>query len=1151
MAENPLRIVTISGMPDGYDALRLARKARESSGTCIHILKDDQRLAEFEAALRFLDPGLAVLRFPAWDCLPYDRVSPHPDVAAARMATLAALAGQPAGPLILLTTISAAIQRVPPPDMVKAGRFLLQKGAVIATEDLRSWLARSGYIQSGNVRESGEFAIRGGIIDLYPPGSNLPIRLDFFGDQLEALREFDPASQMSRGSLAAFTLAPVSEVPLDEASIRRFRQTYRIEFGTAGTDDPLYEAVSAGRRHQGFEHWAAFFHDEMASLFSYLPKASLSFDGHPLDLARSRWEAISAQYQARAEARSTAARLASPYRPARPELLYIDPEVWEKTLSGQRVDGYSPLPLPPGPDVESAGAARVRNFAPERQAGEAGLFPAFAAYVASKRRSGRVLIAAYSDGSADRFATLLQDEGVGGGLRIADFAALPTASGTLALAVWPLESGFEAGDLTVIAEQDVLGERLVRPWRRRRKAENALTEAAALSPGDLVVHADHGIGLYRGLETITALGAPHECIALEYAGGDRLFLPVENIELLSRYGEEEAPLDRLGGVAWQSRKARMRGRIREIAAQLIRTAAERATREGVVLTPPEHLWDEFCARFPWQETEDQLAAIADVLGDLSSGRPMDRLVCGDVGFGKTEVALRAAFIAAMAGHQVAIVAPTTLLARQHARTFAERFRGLPLRVAQLSRFVHLREAEVARQGLAEGTVDIVVGTHALLAQSVRFQRLGLIIIDEEQKFGVVHKERLKELKAEVHVLTMTATPIPRTLQLALSGVRELSLIATPPVDRLAVRTYVSEFDPVTVREALLREHYRGGQSFYVVPRVADIADIAAFLTDHVPEVSFVVAHGQMAAGELDRRMNDFYDGKFGVLLATSIVESGLDIPAANTLVVHRADMFGLAQLYQIRGRVGRAKLRAYAYFTTPAGRNLTPGAEKRLKVLGQLDALGAGFSLASQDLDIRGAGNLLGDEQSGHVREVGYELYQDMLQEEIMRLKAGRGAVAVAAEAEEGWSPQINLGVPVLIPEAYVPDLDVRLGLYRRLSSLKGKVEFEGFAAELIDRFGALPREVTLLMNVMRIKAMCRRAGISRLDAGPKGATIGFHRNRFANPAGLAAWMQAQKGAASVRDNRLVLKTDWPRDGERIKGVYVLARDLAGLMAES
>ncbi len=772
------------------------------------------------------------------------------------------------------------------------------------------------------------------------------------------------------------------------------------------------------------------------------------------------------------------------------------------------------------------------------------MFDAVTDYIKHRAEGGPVVVACYSAGSCERVAGILDEHGLAGAQTVSRADEL-RADAPASVTVWPLETGFSAQGLTVVSEQDILGDRLIRGARKRRRAENFLTEANSLSAGDLVVHVEHGIGRFSGLETITAAGAPHECLALEYAEQSRLYLPVENIELLSRYGHEEGLLDRLGGGAWQAKKAKLKERIRDMAERLIRIAAERALRHAPKLTPPDQLWEEFCARFPYEETDDQMNAIEDVLSDMASGHPMDRLVCGDVGFGKTEVALRAAFIAAMSGTQVAVITPTTLLSRQHFNSFAERFRGLPLKVRQLSRFVSAAEAEETRKGLADGTIDIVVGTHALLARSISFKDLGLLIVDEEQKFGVSHKERLKQLRSEVHVLTLTATPIPRTLQMALSGVRELSIIGTPPVDRLAIRTYVSEFDTVTIREALLREHYRGGQSFFVVPRVSDMTEMEEFLREQVPEVSFVTAHGQMAAGDLDKRMNAFYDGAYDVLLATTIIESGLDIPSANTLIVHRADMFGLAQLYQIRGRVGRSKLRAYAYFTTKPRQKLTADADKRLRVLGSISELGAGFSLASQDLDIRGAGNLLGDEQSGQVREVGYELYQDMLEEAIAKMKAG--GMEGLSEADEGWAPQINLGVPVLIPDDYVPDLDLRLGLYRRLSALSTKVELEGFAAELIDRFGKLPKEVNMLMNIVRIKSLCKQAGIAKLDGGPKGATIQFHGDKFANPAGLVEFIKAQGGLAKVRDNKIVVRRDWSKTKAKVQGAYSIAQDLAKL----
>ncbi|NBR89829.1 MAG: transcription-repair coupling factor, partial [Rhodobacteraceae bacterium] len=788
-----------------------------------------------------------------------------------------------------------------------------------------------------------------------------------------------------------------------------------------------------------------------------------------------------------------------------------------------------------------AGARIGRNFAPERQAETLSLFGALAAHVKARMAKGPVVVASWSQGARERLDGLLEDEGLIGAVLVNDFRGVGKHG--LHLAVWPLEEGFETESLTVISEQDVLGDRLIRQPKRKKRAENFLSEAQSLTPGDLVVHVDHGVGRYLGLEVVRAAGAAHECLALEYAENAKLYLPVENIELLSRFGHEEGLLDRLGGGAWQAKKAKLKERIREMADKLIRIAAERALRTAPVLEAEHHSWETFCTRFPYTETDDQLRAIEDVLRDLDSGHPMDRLICGDVGFGKTEVAMRAAFIAAMAGVQVAVIAPTTLLARQHYRSFAERFRGFPVTVKPLSRFVTAKEASVTRDGIADGTVDIVVGTHALLAKAVKFKRLGLLIIDEEQHFGVGHKERLKELRTDIHVLTLTATPIPRTLQMSLSGVRDLSIIGTPPVDRLAIRTYVSEFDTVTIREALLRERYRGGQSFIVVPRIANLPEMEEFLQREVPEISYIIAHGQLAAGDLDERMNAFYDGKYDVLLATTIVESGLDIPTANTMVVHRADMFGLAQLYQIRGRVGRSKTRAYAYLTTKPRAKLTPAAEKRLKVLGSLDSLGAGFQLASQDLDIRGAGNLLGEEQSGQMRDVGYELYQSMLEEAIAKIKSGD--LQGLSDVDGQWAPSINLGVSVLIPEDYVPDLDVRLGLYRRLSNLHTKVELEGFAAELIDRFGPLPKEVNTLLLIVRIKEKCKEAGISKLDGGPKGATIQFHGDKFANPAGLVEFIKDQRDLAKIKDNKIIVRRDWSSDADKIKGAYAIARDLA------
>ena len=1138
---NPADMITLSGAPEGFDAKLLADELARGAGPVVHIARDDKRMASMQRALQFFAPDALVLSFPAWDCLPYDRVSPNADVAAGRMAALAGLAQGIDAPFILLTTMAAAMQKLPARAVLETSSFTASVGSQLDETALRSFLVRMGFSQSPTVMEPGDYAIRGGIIDIYPPGESGPVRLDLFGDVLDGARRFDAATQRTTEKLTRIELAPVSEVILDETAITRFRQNYRIEFGAAGTDDPLYEAVSAGRKHQGIEHWLPFFHDRLETIFDYVPDASVMLDDQLTPARLSRWDSIADQYDNRREAMSAKARLDTVYKPVPPELLYLDDAAFTTALDGKRVIQIASLAQATGPNVLDAGGRLGRNFAPERQSEDKNLFEAMADHVRALRSERNVVIASFSEGARERLSGLLADEELHDAAQIDDIRNL-SGQGGLYQTIWPLNEGFTAPGLAVISEQDVLGDRLVRGARKPRRAENFLTEAQGLSQGDLIVHVDHGIGRYIGLETVTAAGAPHECILLEYAGGDRLYLPVENIELLSRYGHEEGMLDKLGGGAWQAKKARLKQRIRDMAERLIRVAAERELRKAPILAAPDDMWEAFCARFPYDETDDQLTTIDAVLEDLEKGRPMDRLVCGDVGFGKTEVAMRAAFVAAATGMQVAIVAPTTLLSRQHTNSFKERFRGFPMKVRQLSRFVSTKDANATREGIADGTVDIVIGTHALLAKQVKFQNLGLLIIDEEQHFGVQHKERLKQMRSDVHVLTLSATPIPRTLQLSLSGVRELSLIGTPPIDRLAIRTYVSEFDAVTIREALLREHYRGGQSFYVVPRITDLPDIEEFLKTQVPEVSYIVAHGQMAPGELDTRMNAFYDGKYDVLLATTIVESGIDIPTANTMVIHRADMFGLSQLYQIRGRVGRSKTRAYAYLTTKPRAKLTKTAEKRLRVLGSIDSLGAGFNIASQDLDIRGAGNVLGEEQSGNVREVGYELYQSMLEEAIAKIRAGQIDMV---ETDDQWAPTINLGVPVLIPEPYVPDLDVRLGLYRRLSGLTTKVELEGFAAELIDRFGPLPKEVNTLMLVIRIKAMCKRAGIEKLNAGERGATIEFYNNKFARPEGLVEYLQDARNMAKMRDNKIVVQRDWTKDSDKIKGAFAIARDLA------
>ncbi len=1142
----------LSGVPEGLDALVLARLTREAAsstggpGFVLHIARDDRRLDALQAALSFFDPQVRVIVFPAWDTVPYDRVGPNAEIVAKRMTALARLvAGGRRQPTLILTTVNSILQRVPPRDFVRKAIRQMAPGQRIDMNLLVQRLQLGGFVRTGTVMEPGEFAVRGGILDLYPPGRSSPVRLDFFGDTLESIKTFDAETQRTQKLVQKMTLLPVSEVAFGAEAERVFRTRYVELFGGNTGDDPLYQAISAGQRYPGMEQWLPLFHDKLETLFDYVQGSDVSFDHLAEEAVQQRLEQVSEHYQARVEALETSKFGAPPYKPVPPDQMYIAEKEWRSLLGALTVRRFTPFEQAGTASVASLGGRPGRNFAPERTAEGSDLFGAVVGHIRHLiSENKRVVVAAWTPGARERIGTLLKSHGLKDARKVESYTEALALPGNLpTLAVLGLEQGFETADLAVIGEQDILGDRLVRPRRKPKRAADVITEATSLSVGDLVVHVDHGIGRFEGLQTITALGAPHDCLEVVYAGGDKLYLPVENIELLSRYGSESegVQLDKLGGVGWQSRKARLKQRLREIASELIKIAAMRQLKEAPALAPPAGAYEEFVTRFPYEETEDQLSSIEAVIEDLGSGRPMDRLVCGDVGFGKTEVALRAAYVTAMSGLQVAVVVPTTLLARQHAKTFMERFKGLPIRIAQASRLVSSKDLAETKEGLRNGTIDIVVGTHALLGKSIQFARLGLLIVDEEQHFGVGHKERLKQLREDVHVLTLSATPIPRTLQLALSGVRELSLITTPPVDRLAVRTYISPFDPVIIREALRRERYRGGQAFYVVPRISDLDDVAEFLREAVPELRVARAHGQLSVTELEDVMTAFYEGQYDVLLSTAIVESGLDVPNANTLIVHRADMFGLAQLYQLRGRVGRGKARAYAYFTTPPGQKLTEGAEKRLKVLHSLDTLGAGFSLASHDLDLRGAGNLLGEEQSGHIREVGFELYQSMLEEAVASLKGGD-----LSEAGEQWSPQISLGTAVLIPETYVGDLQLRLGLYRRLSGLENRADIDAFAAELVDRFGELPEEVRHLLDVMEIKGLCRQAGIAQVDAGPKGAVLAFRRNAFANPEGLVDLMQRSRGKMKLQpDHRLVFKADWDLPEHRLKGVRGLISDMA------
>jgi transcription-repair coupling factor (superfamily II helicase) len=1152
----------IASAPEGVEAWLIARllgrRDGGDGGPLLLVCRDDARVARVAGTLAFLAPGLEVLRLPAWDCLPYDRVSPHRDIVAQRIDALARLmaltdegAGSDADPSVVLTTVSALLQRLPPRAAFRGRVLEARAGETLPPERLSDFLVANGYVRAEAVGEPGEFAVRGGLVDVFPAGAARPLRLDFFGDELEAVRAFDPLTQRSTGEADGMVLRPVSEVLLDEEAIQRFRTGYREAFGAVRGEDPLYESVSEGRLHPGMEHWLPLFYDHLETLLDYLPSGPVLLDHQAEEVRNVRLETIEEFYQARRDIEGAAAAGAGIYHPLPMERLYLGAADWDGLLAERPTAGLTPFAAPEHQArTFDAGGRGPRDFAEARAASDGRLYDAVGAFAGEEIAAGRrVLVAGQSRGSLDRVANLLREHGMTTLRDVASWdalAALPDEA--VGLASLALEQGFGTTELTVVTEQDILGERLARPAARRRRPENFLTEVAVLHAADLVVHSDHGIGRYEGLETLEVGGAPHDCLRLVYAGGDKLFVPVENIEVLSRFGSEDAgaELDRLGQAQWQARKGRVKERIRDIAQSLIRLAAARALKRSEPLRPPEGIYDEFCARFPYPETDDQLRAIDETLADLAEGRPMDRLICGDVGFGKTEVALRAVFVAVMSGWQAAIIVPTTLLARQHYQTFRARFAGLPIRIAQLSRLVPAREAAAVKEELAKGTMDLVIGTHALLGKGVAFKELGLLIVDEEQHFGVKQKERLKALRQDVHVLTLTATPIPRTLQLALTGVKDMSLIASPPVDRLAVRTFVLPYDAVVVREAVLRELHRGGQIFYVCPRIKDLARVEERLRALVPEARLRVAHGQLPASELEDVMTDFLDRKFDLLLCTNIIESGLDIQNANTMIIHRADMFGLSQLYQLRGRIGRAKIRGYAYLTLPPGRLLTASAERRLHVMQTLDTLGAGFQLASHDMDIRGAGNLLGEEQSGHIREVGVELYQQLLEEAVAEVRGEEAGTA----GQPTWSPQINVGTPVLIPEPYVADLNIRLGLYRRLSTLEERAEIEAFAAELIDRFGPLPPEVDNLLEIMTIKHLCRGAGVEKVEAGPRGAVLSFRPESVTNPEGLIAFAQRQPGLVQLRpDDKLVYRRHWDEPKARLGGVRRLLEELSKIAA--
>ncbi len=1103
-------------VPEGSEPLLINEISENSNNNILIIARDLKRYQQLKDGLEFF-LNKDILFYPQWDCVPYDRISPNKLITSKRLETLSRLSNEKDKSKIILTTIQASCQRTLSLDEVKNKFISLKPGEVIDINNLVNFFVSNGYEKTPTVREHGEFSVRGGIIDFYSP-LNKPIRLDLFGNTIDSIKSFDLITQRSLELLKEIFVYPASEIILNDKTIENFRINFNKKFGSQKEKVKIYDSISEGISYPGMEHWLPFFYNQTGSIFDYIDKPIILLD-HLYDSSLEDFlETVNDHFQSRKDYDDNKlSKVENKYFSIEPSNLYQNKEEYNKNLRSRNCIRISPFKKPDAINLNGKASSKYSNIKSNRS--DSSSYENLKSDILDfTKKNKKIIIACSSLGSSERVSKILINNGI-----LSNFKNLESFKNidqkNIYLTVLNLNSGFHFDDYIFISEQDIFGEKFYRP-RIIRKAENFIREISSVMPGDAVVHVDHGIGRFENLSTLEINNAKHECLLIKYANDDKLYLPVENIEVLSRYGSDisDEMLDKLGGISWTTRKENLKKKIKFLAEELISVAAKRQLSKAEMFNVPEDFYEEFCSRFSFEETNDQLNAINDVLNDLEKGLPMDRLICGDVGFGKTEIALRASFLAAMSGKQVSILAPTTLLARQHYETFKERFKGFPINVFELSRLTPKKDSVI--KSINSGSCDIVIGTHSLLGEKINFSDLGLLIIDEEQHFGVKHKEKIKKLRDNVHVLTLTATPIPRTLQLAMTGVRDLSIIASPPIDRRAIETYVFPNDPLVVKEALLRERHRGGQSFYVVPRISDIEDIEEYFKEFIPEINYITVHGQMPSKQIEDRINDFYMGSYDVLISTTIIESGLDIPNANTLIIHRSDMFGLSQLYQIRGRVGRSKVKAYAYLTYKEHKKLGKNALKRLEVLQSLDSLGAGFNLASYDLEIRGSGNLLGEEQSGQIKEVGIELYQNMLEETIDELKN-----TTQKSKNNQWSPKISLPLSILIPEDYISDLTIRMEIYKRLSSIILEEEIDEIAAELIDRFGSLPQEVETLIDTIGLKNLCKKTNIEKIDCGNNGFLISFKNNTFSNPAELIKYINNKKNYISIRpDQRLFVK---------------------------
>ncbi|WP_457673774.1 transcription-repair coupling factor [Thiolapillus sp.] len=1122
--------------------LAIARTAHRWQDLVVVITRDVQEASRLEQQLAFFleDGELPILHFPDWETLPYDLFSPLPELVSQRLLTLHRLRKTRQG--VLIVPAATAQQRILPPDYLDAHSLVLDKGDTLEIDSFRQRLERGGYHCVSQVMAHGEFAVRGSLLDLFPMGAEHPYRIDLFDDEIDSIRLFDPETQRSTDKVDSIRLLPAREFPVDEDAIRRFRRQYRNQFEGDPQASLIYREVSEGNLPGGLEYYLPLFHEQTATLFDYLGENTLIIQGDELagDAARF-YEQVEERHEQRRH------DIERPLLP--PHRLYLNSDelvhrikahagiTWRRGSLDERRKGFAgwcnfdTRPLPPL-------AIQARASRP------AGLLED---YLGSGDRP--VLFTAESPGRREH----LLDTLAGFGLRprqVENFSEFLHEQPPLAITVAPLEEGLELGQpaLAIIPEALLLGER-VRQTRKRRKAgpdaDQVVRNLAELQIGSPVVHEDHGVGRYLGLQRLDVGGMSMEFLTLEYARGDKLYVPVSSLHLISRYTgatEEAAPLHRLGSDQWEKARKKAAQKVRDAAAELLEIYARREARQGFAFPPPGEEYSQFAAEFEFEETPDQERAIEDVIADMCSPRPMDRVVCGDVGFGKTEVAMRAAFMATQGGKQVAVLVPTTLLAQQHYENFTDRFADWPVKIASLSRFSSTKEVNAVLKGLADGTVDIVVGTHKILGQGIEFRDLGLVIIDEEHRFGVRHKERLKALRAEVDILTLTATPIPRTLNMAMSGMRDLSVIATPPARRQPIKTFVQQWNDVVISEACQRELQRGGQVYVLHNDVASIERMVADMEKLVPGARVDFAHGQMRERELERIMRDFYHQRFNILVATTIIESGIDVPTANTIIINRADKLGLAQLHQLRGRVGRSHHRAYAYLITPPPRAMTRDAVKRLQALEALEDLGAGFTLATHDLEIRGAGELLGEDQSGQIHEVGFTLYTQMLERAVRAIREGRQP---ELDRPLDHGTEIDLGLPALLPEDYLPDVHMRLIQYKRIASAASAGELRELRVEMIDRFGLLPDQARHLFDITELKLDVQPLGIRKIEAGPQGGKIHFEEQPAIDPARIIHLIQTRPRQFKLDgSDRLRFFDDLEDTGSRVEKVRELVEML-------